>query len=119
MDSAQGEQQRDGTWHRVSVEKASRPLLGVINGRDEFEFTYRVKLPQITAPAPGRVAFVGRKFGFGLVVEIDHGNGVLTRYAHCGSALVAAGAWAMACRSPQSARNLLPRYRAPPALQCS
>jgi len=47
---------------------------------------------QITAPAPGRVSFVGRKFGFGLVVEIDHGNGVTTRYAHCGSALVGEGA---------------------------
>ncbi|MFL5619331.1 MAG: M23 family metallopeptidase [Gemmatimonadaceae bacterium] len=46
---------------------------------------------QITAPAPGRVTFVGRKFGFGLVVEIEHGNGVLTRYAHCGSALVSEG----------------------------
>ena len=44
---------------------------------------------QITAPAPGRVTFVGRKFG--LVVEIEHGNGVLTRYAHCGSALVSEG----------------------------
>jgi len=47
---------------------------------------------QITAAAPGRVSFVGRKFGFGLVVEIEHGNGVLTRYAHCGSALVSEGA---------------------------
>jgi murein DD-endopeptidase MepM/ murein hydrolase activator NlpD len=47
---------------------------------------------KVTAPAPGRVSFVGRKFGFGLVVEIDHGHGVTTRYAHCGSALVSEGA---------------------------
>ena len=47
---------------------------------------------QITAPAPGRVSFVGRKFGFGLVVEIEHGSGVVTRYAHCGTALVSVGA---------------------------
>ena len=46
---------------------------------------------QITAPAPGRVTFVGRKFGFGLVVEMEHGSGVVTRYAHCGSALVSEG----------------------------
>jgi len=46
----------------------------------------------ITAPAAGVVSFVGRKFGFGLVVEIDHGNGVTTRYAHCGKALVEEGA---------------------------
>lgn len=47
---------------------------------------------KIVAPAPGRVTFVGRKFGFGLVVEIDHGGGVTTRYAHCGTALVSEGA---------------------------
>ena len=46
---------------------------------------------QITAPAPGRVTFVGRRFGFGLVVEMEHGSGVQTRYAHCGSALVSEG----------------------------
>jgi murein DD-endopeptidase MepM/ murein hydrolase activator NlpD len=47
---------------------------------------------KITAPAPGRVSFVGRRFGFGLVVEIEHGNGITTRYAHCGTALVSVGA---------------------------
>jgi murein DD-endopeptidase MepM/ murein hydrolase activator NlpD len=46
---------------------------------------------KITAPSPGRVTFVGRKFGFGLVVEIQHRDGVSTRYAHCGSALVSEG----------------------------
>lgn len=36
----------------------------------------------IYAAAKGRVSFVGRKSGYGKVVEIRHGNGVLTRYAH-------------------------------------
>ena len=36
----------------------------------------------IRAAAKGRVSFVGRKGGYGNVVEIRHGNGVLTRYAH-------------------------------------
>jgi len=45
------EQRHDGTWHRVPVKHASRRLLGVINGSDEFEFTYRVKLPQIAGDA--------------------------------------------------------------------
>ncbi|HEX5645045.1 MAG TPA: M23 family metallopeptidase, partial [Erythrobacter sp.] len=36
----------------------------------------------IFAAAEGRISFVGRKQGYGNVVEIDHGNGVMTRYAH-------------------------------------
>lgn len=36
----------------------------------------------ILAAAPGRVAFVGQKSGYGNVVEVDHGQGILTRYAH-------------------------------------
>ena len=42
------EQRRDKTWHRVTVKKAPPRLLGVINGRDEFEFLYRATLPEIT-----------------------------------------------------------------------
>lgn len=45
----------------------------------------------ITAPAPGRVTFVGHKFGFGLVVEIRHTPTVMTRYAHMRAAVVEVG----------------------------
>ncbi|HEX2812479.1 MAG TPA: M23 family metallopeptidase [Sphingopyxis sp.] len=36
----------------------------------------------ILAAAPGRVTFVGQRSGYGNVVEVDHGQGILTRYAH-------------------------------------
>jgi murein DD-endopeptidase MepM/ murein hydrolase activator NlpD len=36
----------------------------------------------IHAAAKGKVTFVGTKTGYGKVVEISHGNGMLTRYAH-------------------------------------
>lgn len=45
----------------------------------------------IRAPAAGRVARVARELGYGLVVHIDHGDGLTTRYAHCKSILVKEG----------------------------
>ncbi len=37
---------------------------------------------EISAAAAGKVSFVGQQPGYGNVVEIDHGNGIVTRYAH-------------------------------------
>ncbi len=36
----------------------------------------------IYAAASGRVSFAGRRRGYGKVVEISHGDGMMTRYAH-------------------------------------
>lgn len=36
----------------------------------------------IYAAAKGKVSFVGTKSGYGRTVEISHGNGLMTRYAH-------------------------------------
>ncbi len=40
------------------------------------------RLAPIVATADGKVKFAGRRSGYGLVVEIDHGHGFKTRYAH-------------------------------------
>lgn len=45
------ERTREGVWQRVPTEGALPKLLGVITGRDEFEFLYMVKLPVITNTA--------------------------------------------------------------------
>lgn len=36
----------------------------------------------IVAAGPGEVIFAGRKGGAGITVDIDHGNGFISRYAH-------------------------------------
>lgn len=36
----------------------------------------------ILAAANGRISFVGQRQGYGNVVEVDHGHGIMTRYAH-------------------------------------
>ncbi|WP_256869325.1 M23 family metallopeptidase [Sphingobium lactosutens] len=36
----------------------------------------------INAAADGKVSFVGQRQGYGNVVEVEHGNGIMTRYAH-------------------------------------
>ncbi len=48
-------------------------------------------LTPIYATAPGVVAFVGVRSGYGNCVEIDHGNGFKTRYAHLAAFSVRAG----------------------------
>jgi murein DD-endopeptidase MepM/ murein hydrolase activator NlpD len=45
----------------------------------------------ITATAPGIVSFTGVRQGYGNTVEIDHGRGLKTRYAHLSSIGVAVG----------------------------
>ncbi|MBS0340385.1 MAG: M23 family metallopeptidase [Proteobacteria bacterium] len=45
----------------------------------------------ILATAGGRVIYAGEKSGYGQVVEIDHGNGLVTRYAHASRLAVREG----------------------------
>ena len=45
----------------------------------------------VMSVAAGIVADVGDRFGYGLLVEINHGNGYVTRYGHNDTALVTVG----------------------------
>ena len=45
----------------------------------------------IRATGAGRVVFAGTAGGYGTMVEVDHGNGITTRYAHMGGVAVAEG----------------------------
>ncbi len=65
-----------------------------INGRGAMhaglDFRGSIGTP-IHAAARGTVSFVGRRGGYGNVVEIRHGNGLMTRYAHMSKTLAKRG----------------------------
>lgn len=62
------------------------PRADPINGKAAFHKGIDLGAPTgtpIHAVRAGRVIFAGPHGGHGNLVEVDHGNGVITRYAHC------------------------------------
>jgi len=59
----------------------SDPFTGAAAFHAGLDFKGPIGAP-IYAAARGRVSFVGQRSGYGNCVEIDHGNGMITRYAH-------------------------------------
>ena len=65
-----------------------------VNGRKAMHYGIDLKAPMrtpIMATAPGTVVYAGWRGQYGRVVEIDHGNGIRTRYAHLRKLLVKKG----------------------------
>jgi len=83
-------QNEDKTWGRVPVTEASQELMGVIVPEDEFDFRYRVLLPEIAGsarlwiPFPATDSFqtveltaVNAPAEHHLLEEKEHGNTIL------------------------------------------
>ena len=66
------------------------PINGSHRAHSGLDMPGRVGTP-ILAAAPGTIAFAGRAGGYGQMVEIDHGGGLKTRYAHLSRILVRPG----------------------------
>lgn len=66
------------------------PILGRSAFHAGIDFRTPVGTP-IRAPAAGRVTKAGRHGGYGKMVELDHGNGLKTRFAHLSRINVAIG----------------------------
>ena len=66
------------------------PLLGVRRPHTAVDISADVGTPVIATGA-GRVTFAGTKTGYGRIIEIDHGDGYESRYAHLGRITVRAG----------------------------
>lgn len=65
-----------------------------LNGHGAFHRGIDFAAPRgtpIHAVAEGVVTYAGTRNGYGNVVEVDHGNGYVTRYAHASRLLVHAG----------------------------
>ena len=66
------------------------PILQIFRAHEGVDLSAPAGTP-IVAPAAGTVRSVGRRFGYGLTIELAHTGGVVTRYAHCRSANVKPG----------------------------
>lgn len=66
------------------------PVLGVYAPHGGVDIGANFGSP-VTAFASGKVEYIGRSDSFGLYLQIDHGNGVKTFYAHCSKLLVKKG----------------------------
>jgi murein DD-endopeptidase MepM/ murein hydrolase activator NlpD len=65
-----------------------------IDGTLKFHKGTDIAMPagqDVPAAQAGRVVFAGERSGYGVTVEIEHGAGVVTRYAHLSDATVAVG----------------------------
>ena len=70
------------------------PRIDPLNHRQAFHPGLDLIAPYKTpvySTAPGTVIFTGVKEGYGKMVEIDHGHGIVTRYAHLHRIMVVRG----------------------------
>jgi murein DD-endopeptidase MepM/ murein hydrolase activator NlpD len=67
------------------------PILGTRAMHSGIDIPGPLRSP-VTAAAGGTVHYAGKAGGYGNMIEIDHGGGLVTRYAHLSRFLVASGA---------------------------
>ncbi len=65
-----------------SFGRRSHPIYHIQQYHNGIDISCGLGSP-IIAPAAGRVRMVNHQIGYGLTVELDHGYGLVTRYAHC------------------------------------
>ena len=68
-------------WHSSDFGRRIDPFTGQSAFHEGIDFAADVGTP-IVAAASGKVIFAGEHPQYGKMVEIDHGNGLVTRYAH-------------------------------------
>lgn len=79
-----------GGWMSSSFGKRTDPFTGKQAWHEGVDFAGK-KGSEIVAVAGGVVTWSGKRYGYGNLVEINHGNGYVTRYGHCQALLASVG----------------------------
>jgi murein DD-endopeptidase MepM/ murein hydrolase activator NlpD len=77
-------------WISSYFGKRTDPFTGKPANHTGIDFAGKLGDP-VNAVAEGVVTWSGDRYGYGVMVEINHGNGYVTRYAHNSENLVAVG----------------------------
>ena len=77
-------------WISSGFGERNDPFTGKKAKHEGLDFA-GVKGSEVVAVASGAVTWAGTKTGYGKLLEIDHGNGYVTRYAHNDQLLVKPG----------------------------
>jgi len=77
-------------WVTSTFGKRVSPFTGTWKMHEGLDIATRAGTP-IIAPADGRVTFVGVESGYGKLMVIDHGYGVISRYGHNSEIFVRVG----------------------------
>lgn len=79
-------------WGWISSPYGQRvdPITGKVAWHSGVDFAGKAG-SNVVAVASGVVVFSGKRSGYGKYIEINHGNGLVTRYAHHAQLLVSAG----------------------------
>ncbi len=80
----------DKGWISSYFGKRTDPFTGKLEMHKGLDFAAKAGTP-IKAVASGVVTWAGKRYGYGNLVEINHGNGYVTRYGHNDKILVQVG----------------------------
>lgn len=81
----------DGGWIASRFGQRPDPFTGRMSFHAGLDFTTGRSGAEINTVAAGVVTWSGPRSGYGLMVEVNHGNGFTTRYAHSEKLLVEVG----------------------------
>jgi murein DD-endopeptidase MepM/ murein hydrolase activator NlpD len=77
-------------WVTSSFGFRKSPFTGLREKHEGWDIAARIGSP-VLATADGVVVVEGREYGYGNLVEVDHGYGIVTRYGHNSKHLVKVG----------------------------